>query len=154
LPLLQAEIDKLVALKELPQDLLQGAINRTEMHRRIAFNSFYDEINMGSQNFVLSIFEYFLGRYPTEAEEQVSIEMVDGFGGILFGKEGKSKADFLEIFLSSTDYIEGQVIDVYNDFLLREPISTEMLEATLMYQEGDYGEMLKLVLSKNEVLGI
>lgn len=155
LPLLYAEINKLTRLKKLPQQLLAGQVGRIEMHSRMAFNSFYDEINMGSQNFVLSVFEYFLGRYPTDTEEAIAIAMVDGFGGVLFGKEGNSKSDFLGIFLSSTDYYEGQVIDVYNDFLLREPVSTEMSDATLIYkQTGDYGEMLKEVLSQDEVLGI
>jgi hypothetical protein len=110
---------------------------------------------MGSQNFILSVFEYFLGRYPTESEEETAINMVDGFGGILFGQEGNSKADFLDIFLSSTDYFEGQVIDVYNDFLLRDPLSVEMSEAAQIYkQTQDYGEMLKEVLSQDEFLGI
>ncbi len=155
LPLIEQELNKLVLLKRLPADLLAGRIGRMEMHRRMAFNYFYDEINMGSQNFVLSLFEYFLGRYPTASEEETAITIVDGFGGILFGKEGNSKADFLEIFFSSTDYYEGQVIDVYNDFLLREPVSTEMVEAVLVYkQNDDYGEMLKTILSKDEVLGI
>lgn len=155
LPLLHAEIDKLVQLKKLPQELLAGQVGRIEMHRRMAYNSFYDEINMGSQNFILSVFEYFLGRYPTESEEETAINMVDGFGGILFGQEGNSKADFLDIFLSSTDYFEGQVIDVYNDFLLRDPLSVEMSTAAQIYkQTQDYGEMLKEVLSQDEFLGI
>jgi len=155
LPLLYQEIDKLVQLKILPQKLLTNQAGRIEMHRTMAFNSFYDEINMGSQNFVLSVFEYFLGRYPTESEEAIAIAMVDGFGGVLLGKEGNSKSDFLDVFLSSTDYYEGQVIDVYNDFLLRDPVSTEMADAVLIYkQTDDYGEMLKEVLSQNEVLGI
>lgn len=155
LPLLYQEIDKLVQLKQLPDRLLAEQVGRVEMHRTMAFNAFYDEINMGSQNFVLSLFEYFLGRYPTESEEAIAIAMVDGFGGVLLGQEGNSKSDFLDIFLASTDYYEGQVIDVYNNFLLRDPVSTEMADAVLIFkQTDDYGEMLKEVLSQNEVLGI
>lgn len=155
LPLLHAEIDKMLQLKQLPKRLLAGQAGRIEMHRIMAFNSFYDEINMGSQNFVLSVFEYFLGRYPTESEEAIAIAMVDGFGGVLFGQEGNSKSDFLDIFLSSTDYYEGQLIDLYNDFLLRAPVSTEMADAVLIYKQSEkYGEMLKEVLSQDEVLGI
>ena len=152
---LYAEIDKMVQLRNLPKDLRTGAASRAEMHRRMAFNYFYDEINMGSQNFILSVFEYFLGRYPTVAEEEAAILMVDGFGSVLFGMEGNSKTDFLDVFLNSTDYHEGQVIDVYNDFLLREPTSTEMADAVLVYSlQNDYGKMLMEVLSQDEVLGI
>ena len=153
LPLLEQELTKLTLLKRLPQDMQAGIANRIEMHRRMAFNFFYDEINMGSQNFVLSLFEYFLGRYPTMAEEQTAIDMVDGFGGVIFGQEGHAKSDFLDIFLASTDYFEGQVVDVYQDFLLRDPVSTEIEEAVKIYRQSqDYGEMLKVVLSKDEAL--
>jgi hypothetical protein len=153
-PLIQTEIDKLLALRNLPQRLRAGQQSRAEMHAIMSYNYFYDEINMGSQNFVLSLFEYFLGRYPTADEEQKAIQMVDGFGMVMFGQEGSSKEDFISIFFQSTDYLEGQAIDLYNDFLLREPSSTEMAEAVLAYRsQNSYLAMLKLILTKDDALG-
>ena len=58
----------------------------------------------------------FLSRYPTEDEEKRSIEMVDGFGTVIFGKEGSSKGDFITLFFDSDDYLEGQVSEIYSDF--------------------------------------
>ena len=153
--LLLFEIERLTDLKYAPQKLANGEIDRIDMHRIMINNPIYDEINMGTQNFVLSVFEYFLGRYPTAAEELVSIQMVDGLNVIVFGKEGNSKADFMEIFFDSDNYYEGQVINIYEDFLFRSPNSVEMSEGTKTYKNtGSYEELLKEILSKNEFLGI
>ena len=154
--IIHEEIDKLQELRAVPLALKNGTINRIEMHRRFVFNLFYDEINMGSQNFVLSIFEHFLGRYPTESEEEKAILMVNGFNTVVFGMEGNSKSDFIDIFFNSGDYFEGEVIDIYEDFLFRSPDSYEMGDASSHYIESnkDYRELLKHILSKDEFLGI
>lgn len=153
--LIQQEIDKLQDLKDAPDLLVSQQIDRKELHRRMAFNYFYDQINMGSQNFVLAMFEYFLGRYPSVAEEEAGITMVDGLNTIIFGKEGDTKEDFVEIFLSSDNYYEGAVIDIYEDFLFRKPTSVEMSTGTLVYRtNNDYAELLKSVLTTDEYLGL
>lgn len=152
--ILEAEIDKLEVLLAIPNNLIAGTLDRRGMHAQMVNNFFYDEINMGSQNFVLSLFEYFLDRYPTEDEEAKSIGMVDGFGAVLFGKEGSSKGDFISLFFSSDDYLEGQVTDIYSDFLLRRPTSVEMSEGVKTYRSsGNYRELLKAILSTDEYLG-
>ncbi|MEL6675771.1 MAG: hypothetical protein AAFR61_26425, partial [Bacteroidota bacterium] len=60
LDIIYAEIAKMQALKNIPADLEAGTLNRIDMHRRFVNNFFYDEINMGTQNFILGTFEYFL----------------------------------------------------------------------------------------------
>ncbi|MEO0469408.1 MAG: hypothetical protein AAF206_07305 [Bacteroidota bacterium] len=149
------ETTKLQELKDTPYDLIDGTIGRIEMHKRCVNNLFYDEINMGSQNFVLAMFEYFFNRYPTEVEERDAIAMVDGFTTLMFGKEGHSKTDFIQLFFASDDYFEGQVINVYRDFLFREPTSQEMGLHTTSYKQAlDYQELLKAILTTDEYLGI
>ncbi|MEZ4828695.1 MAG: hypothetical protein R3C61_20785 [Bacteroidia bacterium] len=149
------EIDRLQKLKGVPALLLSGQVTRVEMHRRIVNNGFYDEINMGTQNFVLSMFEYFLGRYPTDAEESACISMVDGLDVVVFGREGHDKQDFIDIFFESDNYFEGQVIDIYRDFLFRLPNSVEMSTATIAYKtDRDYKKLLKSILTTDEFLGI
>lgn len=152
---LQQEIARVQKLKELPADLASGSANRVEMHRRFVSNYFYDEINMGSQNFVLSMFEYFLGRNPIVSEEQNAIAMVDGIQTVVFEVEGDSKEEFIDIFLDSNDYYEGEVINIYKDFLFRLPDSYEMGTDTQFYKENQaYKSLLKRILSKDEFIGI
>ncbi|MDP5171599.1 MAG: hypothetical protein NWR72_15240 [Bacteroidia bacterium] len=153
--LIQAEIDRLEALSAAAPRYLAGTISRAELHRRMVNCTFYDEINMGTQNFVLSVFEHFLNRYPTTAEESNAILMVDGFYTVMMGKEGNSKDDFLDILIQSDAYCEGQVLDVYESFLFRKPTSIEMSQGTLRYkQTGSYETLLTDVLITNEFLGL
>lgn len=153
--LINYEIDRLAKLKTAPVDFQSGAISRIELHRRLINNSFYDDINMGSQNFVLAVFEALLNRYPTDAELTNSVIMVDGFTAIVLGVEGDTKDDFLNIFFDSDDYYEGQVNAIYRDFLFREPNSQEMGLNTVAYrQDNDYGNLLKRILTTDEYLGL
>src|SRR5690348_3868 len=64
--ILEFEIERLDSLRAIPPDLVNHVIGVEYMHRRCINNYFYDQINMGSQNFVVSTFQHFLNRYPTE----------------------------------------------------------------------------------------
>ncbi|MEL6589400.1 MAG: hypothetical protein AAFQ68_04940 [Bacteroidota bacterium] len=153
--LIEYEIGRLRDLKEVPEALLNGSIGRIEMQRRMVNNSFYDEINMGSQNFVLSMFEHFLGRYPTDAELANSVAMVDGSTVVVFGAEGYDKEDFIDLFFDSDDFYEGQVVKIYEDFMFRAPSSQEMGQQTVAYrQDQNYENLLKRILSTDEYLGL
>ena len=154
-PIIQEEIDRMELVLEIPDDLASGAIALPEAHRRLVENNIYDEINMGTLNFVQSCFENFLFRYPTTSELDNGILMVDGFSATVFLQPGRNKDDFLTIFFSSTDYYEGQVRDVYQRFLFRDPDSVEMDELTQQYlSTGDYKALLKSVLSSDDYAGI
>lgn len=152
--LIYYELDRLEQLSKAAPHYLSARINRAELHRRMVNNLMYDEINMGTQNFVLSVFEHFLNRYPTESEEQNAILMADGFYAVLFGREGNSQEDFLEIMVESDAYLEGQVLDVYESFLFRTPNSTEMAAGTTLFrQTGSYDTLLTSILTTQEFLG-
>lgn len=154
LDLIYYEINRLTLLRGAASDYLAQTINRAELHRRMVNNPFYDEINMGTQNFVLSVFEHFLNRYPTASEEQNAILMADGFYSVLFGEEGNSQEDFLEILTESDAYLEGQVLDVFESFLFRQPNSIEMAAGTTLFrQTGSYDELLTSILITQEFLG-
>lgn len=152
--LIQYEINRLDKLSQAPVRYFAGDINRAEMHQRMINNQFYDEINMGTQNFVLSVFEHFLNRYPTEAEEAQAILMCDGFYSVCFGLEGNSKEDFLDILITSDAYREGQVLDLYESLLFRDPNSQEMSLGTLLYgQTQSYDSLLLDIMISEEFLG-
>jgi hypothetical protein len=154
-PVLQAEIQKLNSLRAVPLDLQNHAIDVEYMDRRCVNNYFYDQLNMGTENYVVSVFQHFLLRYPTASELAQAKQMVDGFASILFLQSGQSKDDFINIFFSSPDYSEGLARILFRRFLFREPTSVEMGNATMKFsQTHNYVLMQKDILITNEYIGI
>jgi hypothetical protein len=150
-PAIEAELQRIYPLQSCVVDLNSGAIDFREMNRRCLDNNFYDEINMGSLNFVLACFQSLLLRNPTEFEIEQGIRMVDGFNGVLFLQAGQSKRDFQEIFVGSRDYAEGQVKILFNRFLFRMPNSEEMALLADYYQnENDYKGLIIKILETDE----
>ena len=148
-------IDDLETLLATPEDFRSGAISMQEMHRRLVRNDIYDQINMGSFNFVLSVFNNFLFRDPSADEHEAGITMVDGFIAVLFYETGNSKDQFINIFLDSDDYYEGQVRELYLRYLFREPNSEEQGYHSVRYKESDnYDRLQKDILSSDEFAGL
>lgn len=148
-------IDNLETLLATPIDFRNGTIGMQEMHRRLVYNDIYDQINMGSFNFVLSLFNNFLYRDPTSEEHDAGITMVDGFVAVVFYETGNSKEQFVEIFLNSDDYFEGQVRELYFKYLFREPTSEEQSYHAIRYRDsGNYDRLQKDILSLDEFAGL
>ena len=153
--LLNYEIARLEALRDVYPNLVAGNITVAQMHRTMIDNSFYDELNMGTENFVISSFEHFFSRYPSDAELAEATKIVDGLSGVLFFQIGTSKQDFMDIFFASEDYYGGQVKIVYNAYLFRQPTSEESaLYSTYYKNTEDYKGLLKKVLTTDEYVGI
>lgn len=151
----QYELDRLLVLEATLDDLTAGTIDIIEVHRRLVNNGIYDQINMGAENFVRSMFENFLFRYPTNAELEAGKLMVDGFNAIVFLQEGDSKDEFLDIFFGSKNYYEGQVRSLYLKYLFREPSSEELAAYSNQYKNsGNYKLLQKTILTFNEYVGI
>ncbi len=151
----QIQQSELQALVTIPAELQSGTINVAEMHRRLVTNKIYDEINMGTQNFVISMFQNFLARYPTEAERIAGETMVDGFPSQIFLVNGRTKTNFISIFLGSNDYYEGQVRDLFRRYLYREPTTEELATLTIAFKANqDYKALQKAVMSTDEYIGL
>lgn len=154
-PQVQIEKAKLLELLAIPDDLTSGTIDMPEMHRIMVYNLIYDEINMGTQNFVVSMFQNFLFRYPTATELASGELMVDGFTSTVFLENGRNKDDFLDIFFGSGDYYEGQIRDVYTRYLFREPTAEELETLSVAYKsDGDYQAVVRTVLASDEYAGL
>ncbi len=154
-PYFQYEIDRLEELQNAFYEYVNDSIEIDELQRRMCNNYFYDQINMGSANFVISTFQQLINRNPTSVEQQSGIAMVDGNNAVLFLQTGSSKNDYLDIFTHSSDYFEGQVVFLYQKFLNRPPDSIEMSEGTLKYSTtGDYTAVQRDILSSDEFIGI
>lgn len=154
-PQVQEQLTTLDLLLSIPQDVYSNQITVKEMYRRMANNYVYDQINMGSENFVLSIFDHFLLRYPTEAELREGVTMVDGFNALLFLTEGDSKSDFLDIFFNCNEYYEGQVRDLFQRHLFREPTDEELAQFTILFKNSDdFSTLQSAILSTDEYVGL
>lgn len=130
------EIERMQALLAAYADFRDGILNLQGLHRRMVNNAAYDDINMGAQNFVLSLFEHFLGRTPTQEEETISIAMINGQPGVLFFEEGHSKQDFITLFLQSDNYYAGQAHEVYQRYLFRAPSAQEAQRLSALYRSA------------------
>jgi hypothetical protein len=149
------EISRLQQLKAIPADLNSGSLTQTGMNRRLINNYFYDQINMGTQNFVVSSFQHFLDRYPTDNELTQSENMVSGLSAVLFLVQGNTKDKYMDIILNTDNYYESEVRDLYLRYLFREPTSVEMTQYAVNYkQTQDYKKLQKAILSLDEYVGI
>lgn len=143
-------VDRIGALLRIPDELDNDLIDMIEVHRRVVNNPYYDNINMGTENFVVATFQHFLFRYPTQVELMECSEMVNGFPGSLFLQSGSSKEDFLDIFFASNDYYEGQVINLYNKYLFSTPNNEDLLKLMKTYKNsGDFLELQKQILASD-----
>lgn len=154
-PVIRIEIHKMELLYSVPQALEGDSVDIIGMHKRCVNNYFYDQINMGTANFVTATFQNFLFRYPTDAELTNGMNMVDGFNASLFFQTGNSKDDFISIFFNSDNYYEGQVRALFLRYLFRQPTSEETASFGVKYKlDKNYKELQKRILSLNEYVGI
>ena len=146
---------RMMKLQEVLPGLSNGTILNIEMHKRMVDNAFYDEINMGTENFVVSMFQNFINRYPTFFELQSGKTMVDGGNASIFLVSGNKKADFINIFLESDEYFTGQTNILFNRYLFRAPTSEESINFSLDYiNTQDYQLLQSRILSTNEFIGL
>jgi hypothetical protein len=122
-----ATLIHLKELRDVQDDLSAGQISLSDAHKRFFNNKFYNDINMGPDNYVISTFNYLFYRNPTKYELEQGKKMINGQEGALFFKSGGSKDDYLDILFASVAYQEGQVRYWYSALLNREPSSAEIL---------------------------
>lgn len=151
----EVQRDKLIALQNAKDDYQNNLININEYMSRIVYNFFYDEINMGTENFVLACFENFFKRLPTEIELENSKTMVNGFPSQLLLLDGATKERFIEIMTTNDEFYQGLGIDVYIQLLARNPDSPEMGEAMNNLNQGiwTYQDLQKEIIKSEEYRG-
>ncbi len=151
---LQMELVRLNAYLNTFDQVQNGGISIPEIHRNCVNNYFFDQINMGSLNFVLATFQLLALRNPTQFELDEGVKMTDGLNGILFLQEGDSKSEFLDIFFDSEDYYSGQVKTLFTRFLFRNPSSEEAVYYTQLIRQADgFRKCIAEILSTDEYAG-
>lgn len=152
---IQAEIDRLTLLQQVPAALNNNSIDIFELYKRCVNNFFYDQLNMGTENFVVSSFQHFFARYPRQDELEKAKKMVDGLSSSLFYVQGTTKAEYITIFFTSDNFYEGQVHELYKRYLFRKPTSEESAAQTAIFKANkNYQELQKNILSTDEYVGI
>ena len=113
----------------------------------------YAEINMGTENFVVSIYQHFYHRYPTDHELTQASKMVDRQWGLLYGVNGNSKADFLNIFLNQGEFQQGLIINAFESYLNRIPTTIESDKHHHHLNNGwDYLKLQRYLLTSSEFI--
>ncbi len=111
------------------EEMQNGAIEFNEMFGRMVSNAIYDQINMNSFNFVNATFDNLFWRFPTDAEFDAGFSMVENNSSAsLFGVNGQTKDDYVNILINSTEMYEGMIIWVYQQLLSRRPTTEETVE--------------------------
>ena len=148
---LNYEKNRLIDFQQTSDDYINGNVPLVDLQKVFIDNYFYDQINMGTLNFVVSMYQHFFTRYPSVNELNAGISMVDGNIAIAFLQTGSSKQDFINIFFSSNDYYEGQVRSLYLRYLLREPTSNELSDFTLQFaSDKNFKALQKKILMLDE----
>ncbi len=154
LPYYYAELLRFNNLNTCVDDLKNSSISIREFYRRFLDNYFYDQVNMGTENFVKGSFDDLFLRAPTTSELQYAGSMVDGASTTLFDQSGTSKGDYEIIMVNSPEFIEGFIRKCYLQYLLRNPTSGEMgLETQLLNTSLDWKTMIKKLVSTDEYAG-
>ena len=147
---LEIEIEKMELLQSASGDYQSGAITINEFIRRMAYNTVYDEINMGSENFVVACFNNMYKRNPTQAELINGITMVDGQPAQLLLQDGTNKSEFVDIMTSNLEFYQGLAFDIYAELLARDPSSEEMDAATQELSDHKNYQILQKKIMKSE----
>ena len=154
LPFYYAELLRINKLGSCKTDFKNSTINLREFYRRFVDNYFYDQVNMGTENFVVGSFDDLYLRTPTASELQNASAMVDGSSTTLFDQSGTNKGDYEIIIVNSPEFTEGFIRKCYIQFLLRNPTSSEMgLETQTLNVSLDWKTLIKKLVSTDEYAG-
>ena len=128
------------------------SIDLNTMCLRLCFNDIYDQINMGSFNYVNAVFDNMYYRFPTQPEFASSYDMVDAnTPNLLFAQPGSSKYDFIEIATNSNEFNDGTVTWAFRNYLARFPTPTELYVYSQHYADNkDLQYIIKELVKSDE----
>lgn len=148
------ELARLAKLKTAAQEFTQKRINIKEVYTRYISNNLYDQINMGSENYIISTFQHFLLRAPTKSELEEGVRMINNFPSKSFLQTGNSKEDYNTALMNSIGYYEGQTRLLFQRFLFRDTTSEEIGTFAKAYSETqNYQDLQTQILISDEYAG-
>ncbi|MGB0456812.1 MAG: hypothetical protein ACPGGH_00665 [Chitinophagales bacterium] len=140
------------AVLNIPKDYRLGLLTMDSMHVRLMDNLVYDQINMGTFNFVISAFDNLLYRYPTDAEYEAGYTMVeDNVSTILMGQSGTNRGDFIRIMTEGQAFYQGMIMWTFKTLLLRDPTPNELSFYIASYFiDKDFEKLQRAIMSTDE----
>ena len=140
------------AVLDIPKDYRLGLLTMDSMHVRLMDNLVYDQINMGTFNFVISAFDNLLYRYPTDAEYEAGYTMVeDNVSTILMGQSGTNRGDFIRIMTEGQAFYQGMIMWTFKTLLLRDPTPNELSFYIASYFiDKDFEKLQRAIMSTDE----
>ena len=143
---------RLSAIIDSELDYYNNIIDIKEMHKRMIYNSIYDQINMNTFNFVNAAFDNLLFRYPTQNEFNNSYFMIeDNQPFSIFGYSGSNKFDFTNLICDSREFYEGIIQWTYLTMLARIPTSIERdFLMNDFYITTDFQKLQRFIMTTDE----
>ena len=143
---------RLSAIINSELDYYNNIIDIKEMHKRMIYNSIYDQINMNTFNFVNAAFDNLLFRYPTQNEFNNSYFMIeDNQPFTIFGYSGSNKFDFTNLICDSREFYEGIIQWTYLTMLARIPTSIERdFLMNNFYITTDFQKLQRFIMTTDE----
>ena len=149
------EILKLRALLDASSEIEASALSMSELYRRMVYNEIYDEIHMGSFNYVNATFDDLFFRFPTNAEFEAGFDVIEyNRSRILLGENCQSKREYAEVLTNSREFHEACIEADFLSFLGRSATHEEMLELLpILYVEQDYERVQRAIMKTEDYAG-
>lgn len=146
------QIEKLDALMASDHDYREGLITINGVCARMIDNAVYDEIHMNTFNFVNASFNDLFFRFPTGVEFEQGYNMIEyNQSGVVLGRSGQNKSEYVGILTEVDAFYEGLVIWTYQVLLARNPSTLETNHhMTDLVQDGDFQKLQREVMKGDE----
>ena len=133
-----------------------SSIDYATCAKTMMFNSLYDDLNMGTFNFIYASFDQNFYRYPTDEEYNQLYAPIEYNGpGIFFQQNVSNKSEMLDVLIESTEFKEGLVRWFYRSYLIREPEAQELTAGIAYWStQNDFNGFIQKILSDDEYAGI
>jgi hypothetical protein len=154
--ILMLERNKIMGIVNMALYWENSSIDYATCAKTMMFNSLYDDLNMGTFNFIYASFDQNFYRYPTEEEYNQLYATIEYDGpGIFFQQNVSNKSEMLDVLIESTEFKEGLVRWFYRSYLIREPEAQELTDGIAYWTtQNDFNGFIQKILSDDEYAGI
>jgi hypothetical protein len=150
--LLIYERQKLIDVIEAEELMRLDSITIGNALGKMADNKIYDIINMNTVNFLDASFDNLFFRFPTNHERNVCFDIVEfNESSILWGRPAQNKKELIDLWINSLEFLNGQVIWLYQSLYARVPNTAEMAYGMdLLRTEGNIQKLEQKIMSTDE----
>ncbi|MBS3913482.1 MAG: hypothetical protein KG003_03225 [Bacteroidetes bacterium] len=128
-----------------------GQITYADMAVPMIDNAIYDQINMGSFNFVNAAFDDLFTRKPTQEEFNRSYDVIDkNLPRDIFGLTASNKREFLIAMTTTSEFYEAQIRWEYYLLLQREASTQEVINLFNNYSKTKNLAAVQLAILKTD----